>query len=508
MVLAARAWAFLVEKRIPILRRLGLLETSGLIQTNLYTVRFERIPIAIDGRYGAIAPLGNGVLFSARSGRLWFVDSTRTPRELALRVPINIAEFESDPYNETVVDGDHFAVKGLLTQVTENGVRILASHLQWDRSNHCNTLRVSVIELPLDSLLRGSGGTWRTLFDTRPCLELGLLGGGRRTPTIGAGGRLVRLTDEEVLLSVGVFINDALTTGNPAATKSDENDYGKTIAIDRASGRSRVFTKGHRNPQGLAVGADQRIWSTEHAARGGDELNQIKQGSDYGFPNVSYGTEYGSLDWPPSSDPGRHEGFEKPAFAWVPSIGTSQLVVVNGKAFSRWRGDLLVSSLVGRSLFRVRLEGDRVVLVEPIQTIHRMRDIIETANGELVILAEDGFLVYLEPLDAGVSDPRMSAAERGMVVASQCQGCHSFERGGANGIGPNLFGIMGRRAASSGGYGYSGGMRAFGERWTEDALRRYLTEPATLVPGTSMVLASKLTEGQIADLIAYLESHR
>jgi len=507
MVLAACAWAFLVEKRIPILRRLGLLETSGLIQTNLYTVRFEQIPIAIDGRYGAIAPLGNGVLFSARSGRLWFVDSTRTPRELALRVPINIAEFESDPYNATVVNGDNFAVKGLFTEVTANGVRILASHLQWDRGNHCNTLRVSVIELPLDSLLRGSGGTWRTLFDTRPCLELGLVGG-RRAPTISAGGRMVRLTDEEILLSVGLFFNDRLSTGDPAAAKSDENDYGKTIAIDLASGRSRVFTKGHRNPQGLAVGADQRIWSTEHGPRGGDELNQIKQGSDYGFPNVSYGTEYGSLDWPLSSAPGRHEGFEKPAFAWVPSIGTSQLVVVNGQAFSRWRGDLLVSSLVGHALFRVRLEGDRVVLVEPIQTIHRMRDIIETANGELVILTEDGFLLYLEPLDAGVSDQRMSAPERGMVVASQCQGCHSFKRGGANGIGPNLFGVIGRRAASSSGYGYSEGMRAFGERWTEDALRRYLAEPAALVPGTSMVLASKLTEGQVGDLIAYLESLR
>ena len=508
LVVAAQAGVFLVENRTAILRRLGLLETTGVLQTNLYAVGFQRVPIAIDGRYGAITPLSDGVLFASRSGRLWFVDSMRAPRELGLRVPINVSEFESDPYNDATVDKDHFAVKDLLMQRTTRGVRLLASHHQWDSDRDCNVLRVSMIEIPLDSLLAGGGGAWETLFDTRPCLELGLRGEGQRVPTIGAGGRLESLSDREILLTVGIFIGDATSISIPASSRDPASDYGKTIAIDLLSRRSRVFTQGHRNAQGLAVGLDSRIWLTEHALRGGDELNLLREGRDYGYPYVSYGTTYETLEWPLNLPPGQREAYEKPVYAWVPSIAPSQLLVVKGTAFARWRGDLLVSSLAARSVFRLRLEGDRVVLAEPMQTTHRIRDIIETARGEVVLLAEDGFLVYLEPLVAGTEDPNLSPRERGQLVASRCQGCHALEEGGANRVGPNLFGVVGRRVASSNGFAYSQALRSVSGRWTEATLRRYVADPAGYAPGTSMEFAFELSERDLGYLITYLRTLR
>jgi cytochrome c2 len=508
LAVAAQAGVFVFVNKAAILRRLGRVETTGVLQTNLYAVGFQRVPAPIDGRYGAIAPLADGVLFSSRSGRLWFADSTRALRELTVRVPINVAEFESDPFTTSTVDKDHFAVKDLFVQGTDRGVRVIASHNQWDAENDCYVLRVSSVELPLDSLLGGADGAWRTLFDTRPCLALGLRGNGSTIPTIGAGGRIVALSEQEILVSVGIFVNDAQVTDDPESMLRPDWDYGKTIAIDLRTGEARPFTTGHRNPQGLATAPDSSIWLTEHAARGGDELNLLREGGNYGFPHVSYGTDYGSMDWPLSPVPGRHETHDKPVYAWVPSIGTSQLTVVGGSAFERWRGDLLVSSLVARSVFRVRMAEDRVVLVEPIVTGHRTRDIIETSRGEIVLLAEDGFLVYLVPLDAGADDPDLIPRERGQLVAIRCQGCHTFEQGGANGIGPNLFGIVGRRVASERDFAYSDALRAAGGQWTEDAIRRYIADPAAFAPGTSMELAFALEDEEAGNLMSFLRTLR
>ena len=509
LAIAGQASVFLLEKRIPILRRLGLLETSGVLQTNLYSVRFQRVPIPIDGRYGAIAPLANGVLFASRSGRLWFVDSSRALRPLGLRVPINIAEFDSDPSSQATADKDRFAVKDLLVQYTNRSVRLLASHNQWNRDQQCYGLRVSMIELPIDSLLGAvAGGAWETLFDTRPCLAVEVNGEGRRVLTIGAGGRLEALSDRAILLTVGGWLNDSLPLANPEAYRDPARDYGKTLVIDLVSRSTRIFTQGHRNPQGLALGADARIWVTEHSLRGGDELNLLREGRDYGYPYVSLGTRYQSLDWPLSPVPGRHDGYEKPVYAWAPSIGPSQLLVVRGGAFSRWRGDLLVTSLAARTIFRLRLDGDHVMLAEPIPTIHRIRDIIETARGEVVLLAEDGFLVYLTPLTGEAGSADLGPLERGQLVAGRCQGCHSFERGGAHGIGPNLFGVVGRRVAASGDYAYSQALRSAGGHWTEDAIRRFVSNPSAFAPGTSMEFSVALAESELDDLILYLLSIR
>lgn len=501
----AAGTAFVVTHKEGILRRLGRVEMSGVLQSNLYNVGWTLVPAPRDGRYGAIAPLGNGLLHVTNDGALALVDSSRTFRPLAWRVPLNVDEFRTDPYNAGTADQDNFAVKDLLVMERDDRLRILASHNHWDAGKDCYVLRVSMLELTREALLGDATGSWRTVFDSRPCKELGLLNNGQRRPTIGAGGRLAARSADEVLLTVGPFGNEG-TAEDSAGAKPLAGDYGKVHVIDLRTGATRIFTSGHRNAQGLAIAPDGRVWETEHAARGGDELNLLEEGKDYGFPRVSYGTAYGMMVWPASGTPGRHEGFTKPMWAWVPSIGVSELVVVGSPRFPAWEGDLLVSSLVGRALHRVRIEEGRTILVEPIAVGRRIRDLAETARGEIVALTEDGFLLYLEAMTDDVGDTSLLPRERGMIVAARCQGCHTFDRGGANGLGPNLHGAVGRRVAAVEGFSYSSALRGLGGRWTEERLRAYLADPGAFAPGTTMAMGFTPTARELDDLLAYLRT--
>lgn len=505
LLAAARAGVFVFEHEDAIMRRLGRVETTALLSTNLYAVGAQKVPIPIDGRYGAIAPFGDGVLFAARSGRMYFSDSARIVRPIALRVPIDVAVFDSSSQNAGTVDKDHFAVKDLMLQDLGDRVRIVASHNFWDAAGDCYGLRVSIADLARDAVLGDADASWRTIFDT-PCRKLALLANGQRRPTIGAGGRLAVLERDRILLTVGTFGTENASEDDTSSSLDPASPLGKTMVLDAAGGPARIFTRGHRNPQGLAIGADGRIWLSEHAARGGDELNLLRDGGDYGFPTVAYGTAYGMMIYPGSPAQGRHEGFDRPMHAFVPSVATSQLIVLEGKLFPYWRGDILLSSLARRTIFRVRIEEDRVIFVEPIELGHRLRDIVETRRGEIVLLAEDGFLVYLEPVDVEATDPDLMPRERGQLVASRCQGCHTFEEGGANGLGPNLHGILGRDVASADGYNYTPALRGIGGRWSEATLRRYVADPAAYAPGTSMVTAFTLNEQQLDDLVTYLRT--
>jgi glucose/arabinose dehydrogenase len=136
-------------------------------------------------------------------------------------------------------------------------------------------------------------------------------------------------------------------------------------------------------------------------------LNLIQVGRNYGWPVVSYGVEYGTHTWPPNPVQGRHDGFEQPVFAWTPSIGISGLLRVIGDRFPLWRDDLLIGSLDGRTLWRVRLVDNHPVLTEPIPIDTAVRDLFETGTGSIVIWDDRSTsLVWLDSLDAALLRPR------------------------------------------------------------------------------------------------------
>ncbi len=158
--------------------------------------------------------------------------------------------------------------------------------------------------------------------------------------------------------------------------------------VDDPQAHPAVWSYGHRNQQGLAINPETGdIWATEHGPQGGDELNLIEAGSNYGWPVVGYGVNYrtGSAIHQGT----QREGMEDPAHVWVPSIATSGLTFYTGDRFPEWQGDLLVGGLRGEQIARLTLDGQRVVREETIFQGHgRVRDVRQGPDGYIYVAVE------------------------------------------------------------------------------------------------------------------------
>ena len=207
----------------------------------------------------------------------------------------------------------------------------------------------------------------------------------------------------DIYLTVGVY-----KIGNDGPAQDFQSQFGKIFEIDVVSGQSHMLSMGHRNPQGLTFSTSGNLWSTEHGPAGGDELNLIKSGVNYGWPKVTLGTDYNSYKWNDNGIVGNHDGYQQPVFAWVPSIGISNLLEVKGFD-KRWDGDLLVTSLKAQTLFRLRLNHDRVVYSEPIWIGQRLRDIAQLEDGTIALWTDDSQILFLS-LD-GSASPRTDGCQ-------------------------------------------------------------------------------------------------
>ncbi len=170
---------------------------------------------------------------------------------------------------------------------------------------------------------------------------------------------------------------------------------------NKAGARSEIFSLGNRNVQGAALHpATGALWSHEHGPQGGDEVNIVLAGINYGWPEITYGGEYGS---------GARIGFgtakagmAQPVHTWVPSIAPSGMAFYGGSAFPRWQGDLFVGALAARVLVRLRLQGDKVVHEERLLSgaIGRIRDVRVGPDGLIYLLSDqnNGVLARVEPV--------------------------------------------------------------------------------------------------------------
>lgn len=161
-----------------------------------------------------------------------------------------------------------------------------------------------------------------------------------------------------------------------------------------------IYSYGHRNAQGIDVHPETgEIWLHEHGPQGGDEVNVVKSGANFGWPIVSYGDEYGSGI--PVSDEQTDAAVEDVVLYWKPSIAPSGMTFYDDSAFPQWRGDLFVGALAGRHLRRVELDGTDVVSQEILleNTIGRVRDVRSGPDGAIYVLTDEdpGGLYRLEP---------------------------------------------------------------------------------------------------------------
>ena len=171
--------------------------------------------------------------------------------------------------------------------------------------------------------------------------------------------------------------------------------------IDRPNALPSIWSYGHRNPQGLVArpgttGDNLQLWETEHGPRGGDELNLIKRGANFGWPLITYGMNYNGT--PVTPDTAR-DGLEQPVIHWTPSIAVSGIDFYTGELFPTWKGNLFVGSLQQQELRRLVLDGEKVVSQEVIfRGIGRVRAVQAAPDGALFVCLESpGRVVRLVP---------------------------------------------------------------------------------------------------------------
>jgi glucose/arabinose dehydrogenase len=159
--------------------------------------------------------------------------------------------------------------------------------------------------------------------------------------------------------------------------------------VGQANIRPEIWSKGHRNPQALAIHpVTGELWEAEHGPQGGDEINLIQPGLNYGWPVVGFGVNYGSGTR--IHEGTMRDGMQSPVHVWVPSIATSGMMIYNGNAFPQWKGSIFVGGMAGEQLARVEIREGRSYLEETlVRGIGRVRDVREGPDG-FIYLAIDG----------------------------------------------------------------------------------------------------------------------
>jgi glucose/arabinose dehydrogenase len=257
-------------------------------------------------------------------------------------------------------------------------------------------------------------------------------GGESGNSTAVARGRLVgdRLTDVRTIFSQQPKVQSSHHCGSRIAFARDgtlfvglgdrfsrkddaqiiDNHLGKVVRIDRegrapadnprAAGMApEVWSLGHRNIQGAAVHPGTgELWAVEHGPQGGDEVNVVERGRNYGWPLVTYGRNYGLGTR--IGEEGPKPGYEQPLHKWVPSIAPSGMAFVTSERYPSWQGNVLVGALRGRVLVRLSLDGRRIVGEERLllDLAERIRDVRQGPDGWIYLLTDgsDGRVLRLQ----------------------------------------------------------------------------------------------------------------
>ncbi len=364
----------------------------------------------------------------------------------------------------------------------ESAKLLAVSHEYFDKQYDKRRLAVSVIGF--DAVSMRPTGSWRTIFqsDLEP-----------EGSSTASGGKLATDGADKIYLTVGDYLIDV-----PPVAQDPNSSFGKIFEIDISTQKAKKLSMGHRNPQGLVFTKAGALLSTEHGPSGGDELNLITEGSNYGWPTVTLGTEYGTYGWKDDALVGRHTGFQAPLFAWVPSIAVSNLIQVEG-FHPRWDGDLLVASLKALSLFRLRMEGSRILYSEPIFIDQRIRDIAQLKNGTIVLWTDDTQLQFISVDRDRLDTNRHFPEAVSDMMVSRCMFCHHFGPTSDSDFAPSLSNILGRKIASDT-FRYSAALRSKEGVWTEKNLNEFLSNPQKFANGSGMK-PSNLSQEDINEII-------
>lgn len=203
---------------------------------------------------------------------------------------------------------------------------------------------------------------------------------------VGSGERQKMDPAQDLSVNLGKVLR-LLPDGKPAP--------GNPFA-DKGGVSAEIWSYGHRNILGLAFDPKGRLWDIEHGPRGGDELNLVEPGRNYGWPVVSEGDHYDGRDIPPHSS---RPDMAPPATSWTPMIAPGDMIFYRGKAFRGWQGQVIVAGLGSKGLLRLKIDGNKASEVARYPLEKRIRDMAEAPDGSLLVIEDgkDGRLLKLTP---------------------------------------------------------------------------------------------------------------
>jgi len=349
---------------------------AEVVRTQAHDVRVVRVVTSLEHPWGmAFLPDGR-MLVTERPGRLRIVDSGKLLPQPVAGLPA-IAEHGQGGLLDVALH-PKFAENGwvYLSYAARGeggvGTEVARGKLEGNRLTN-----MQVIFRQQPKLGGGRHFGSRLVFDRKGYLyiTLGDRGDDDRAQRLDQlVGKVVRLKDDG---------------GIP-----DDNPF-----VNRTGARPEIFTLGNRNVQGAALHPETGLlWAHEHGPQGGDEVNVLRAGVNYGWPVITYGVQY--VTGMKIGEGTQREGMAQPLWKWVPSIAPSGMAFYTGDKFPKWKGDLFVGALKYQLVARLRLDGEKVVSEERmLEGIGRVRDVRAGPDGYLYLLtdARDGELLRLEP---------------------------------------------------------------------------------------------------------------
>lgn len=386
------------------------------------------------------------------------------------------------------------------------GNYLVISYIEWVNNNTCYRNALARLKLPSEAVsladVTAQSTDWVVFYRSRPCLPIKKSHSAMEGHI--SGGRMVQTDRSTIAVANGDFHWDGVfgpIHPNPDSilplAQDPASEYGKLLIIDVETGTQRMLSTGNRNAQGIATTTDGLLWTVEHGPHGGDELNLQQEGANFGWPLRTYGTQYSGLPWPGADPYGKHDGYALPAMAWLPSVGISGLTRISN--FNpAWDGDLLASSLIGQSVFRIHIVKGKPIFSERIPIGRRIRQVHQHTGGRIVLWTDSFELIFL------IAQPVSTTYELALSIIenlpfdstkkksikdqfSVCLECHSIQSR-TSVKAPSFLGLWNREIGSGPYLGYSDALKKHGGVWNENALSDFLSDTEKFAPGMAMPL--------------------
>ncbi|QWD13007.1 hypothetical protein G6703_01650 [Polynucleobacter paneuropaeus] len=453
-----------------------VIEQEGLIATQYFPLKIiEYKPTYLKKTFfgkeavggGAIDSYSGGIIQASSNGDFYFVDlATLSIKDSYLpKLDLGIDDFLKSRYrdaNETLP--------------RLHSINIASDYLYVTYNKYVKNL--DAIIFCLDRIgLKGINNSWENMYTSPPVPT--------NFYTIGQGGAIA-IKATKLYFSIGDYGLGVNKSNDLFPSQNDKEAWGKIIELDLNTKKAIIYSRGHRNPQGIFIDKTGQIIEAEHGPRGGDEINIIKLGKNYGWPIKSYGTGYGIWGGY-STDP--DPKYEEPIYTFIPSIAPTKLIQ-SETIHPRWSGNFLLASLKALSLFNIKIKDGRVIYVEKIYIGERIRDVIEI-SGELWLLTDKSSLIRaslikVEPYE--FVDDIGNKKEEIMHGLSRCTVCHTLDSKSQSGFAPSLKNVYGNSIGSDSYKNYSAGIKLYGRGkvWSDKNLRLFLKNPQNFIPGTNM----------------------